>query len=352
MTSIPSGTNGPRSLAVSSTGDEWAKTGRSLFRQGRYAHAEQCFKKANLHDEELVANAYRLREEAQDVPPDEDDSAVEHKRAFTAAAEAFIKSAASAILEKAIYYRIAAECFKECGNPPRAAQSYVDAGEFDIGAQLYRDAELFSQAIQVVREHRDKMQPDVVAGIEDDCRRHYFRNNELVYVFCCLPFQLFPAYLRFYSRARSLFSSDKEALDFTENHDLNEAHVALLIKFDRRADAAQFYLSKGRTHEAHEILAQDHKNVLSVSRVTQYILSGLWEHFSLGLVPVNKRTKQVVRERLRLSTLLNDAMLNSNDRDEVRTTTFSLARCYQSTRPRYQCSEPFRRWTWTVHNNS
>lgn len=93
--------------------------------------------------------------------------------------------------------------------------------------------------------------------------------------------------------------------------------MALLVKFGRKAEAADFLLSKGRSFEAHEIWAQDYENEASLSRVTQYILNGLWEHLSLGLVPILKRTKRVVDERLHLSTMLNDSLLKSNDRDEV-----------------------------------
>lgn len=147
--------------------------------------AMECFQKASRHHEEVVAKAYLLREEAQAVRPDDENSAIEHRRAFTAAAKAFIESAASA-MEKATYYRIAAECFRECGNLFQAAQSYIDAGEFDSGAQLYRDDGKFSQAIQVVRKYRSKMHHDVVDRIELACRLHYFRNFDLTYVCRCL----------------------------------------------------------------------------------------------------------------------------------------------------------------------
>jgi hypothetical protein len=113
-------------------------------------------------------------------------------------------------------------------------------------------------------------------------------------------------------------------LEFTEIHDFDEAHVGLLIMFGRKPDAAEFLLSKGRTLEAHEILAQDIKNELSMRRVTKYILSGLWEHLSLGLVPV-RRTKRVIDDLLRLAALQEGApTLDSNDRNEVRTAKLLL----------------------------
>jgi hypothetical protein len=176
MMCIP-GTNDPRSLSVESSEQDWEKTGRYLFKRNRYAHAELCFQRASLHHEAMVAKAHRLREKAQELPHDEAD---QRSKVFTDAAQAFIKSAKFATFLKATYYRIAAECFKECAKLSQAAKCYVDAGEFGIGAQLYRDAGMFSNAIQIVRKH--KVQQDVAVRIEFACRLHYFRRLEVAYV--------------------------------------------------------------------------------------------------------------------------------------------------------------------------
>jgi len=175
------GTGGP-SLAVSSSREEWEDTARSFFKKKRYSHAVQCFEKASLFSEAAVAKAYLLREEAQAVPSGEYDNSVLRTQAFTAAAEAFIRSAVSATLEKATYYRIAAECYKDCDKSPQAARFYVEAGEFDVAAQLYRDTAMFSHAIRVIREYECKMQRDVVDRILFACRLYYFQNLELTYV--------------------------------------------------------------------------------------------------------------------------------------------------------------------------
>ena len=121
-----------------------------------------------------------------------------------------------------------------------------------------------------------------------------------------------------------MFEDDDAALKFTETHKLDEARLALLLKLDRRTDAVKFLISKGRTFEAHELLVQDFKNKDSVRSVTKYILSRLWDHLYLGVVPRNKKKKRIVDELMRLATMLNFALVSANDCDEVRITNFVL----------------------------
>jgi tetratricopeptide (TPR) repeat protein len=180
MIGIP-GTSGPPSLAIQSSQEEWEKTARSLFKKKRYAHAMQCFERASLQNEAAVSNAYLLREEARALPSGEHHDDL-RTQAFTRAAEAFIKSAPSASVERSTYYRIAAECFRECVRLPDAARSYVDAGEFDIGAQLYLDSEMHSHAIRIIHRHEREMRHSIVDQILFRCRLYYFQKSELEYV--------------------------------------------------------------------------------------------------------------------------------------------------------------------------
>jgi hypothetical protein len=148
-----------------------------------------------------------------------------------------------------------------------------------------------------------------------------------------------------------LFTSDNEALEFTDSHDFDEAHVALLLKFGRRMDAADFLISKGQAFEAHKMLVLDFENELAIHRVTKYVLNALWEHFSLALLlPIAKNKRHMAQELLRLATLLNDTMLSSNDRDEV-CHEFSAADPYQPTGTRYPCLKLWCQWTYRDSSN-
>src|ERR1700691_6117195 len=93
------GTDVPR-LAVSSTPEEWADFGKSLFQHQRYVQAMHCFERAGMHREVAVANAYRLRDQARIIPSAHD----QREDAYIVAAEAFIECAVTATKEKRAYY--------------------------------------------------------------------------------------------------------------------------------------------------------------------------------------------------------------------------------------------------------
>jgi hypothetical protein len=139
----------------------------------------QCFRRASLHREAAVANAYLLREQARAVPFGQHNSSPLRSSAFATAAEAFVDCALSASVEKRLYHRTAAECFKECDEPAKAAQQYLDAEEFNSAAEVYCDSENFDEAVLVVKEHEQTMKGNVVAHIITECGCYYFRTGRL-----------------------------------------------------------------------------------------------------------------------------------------------------------------------------
>jgi hypothetical protein len=132
-----------------------------------------------MHHKVAVANAYSLREQAQAIPLGRRQ--YEHsssKAAFLVAAKAFIDCAVTAAKEKQTYYRIAGYCFANHGDNEKAAQAYLNAEEYTLAAQLYRMDGRFEDAIHVIENHREKMEPDVVENILGVVRLVYFRNFE------------------------------------------------------------------------------------------------------------------------------------------------------------------------------
>lgn len=132
-----------------------------------------------MYHKAAVANAYYLRGQAQTIPSGhcqyEDSSS---KAAFLVAAKAFVDCAVTAAKEKRTYYRIAGECFASHGDNEKAAQAYLNAEEYTRAAKLYRMDGRFEDAIHVIENHREKMEPDVVENILGVIRLVYFRNFE------------------------------------------------------------------------------------------------------------------------------------------------------------------------------
>ena len=178
------GTDVPR-LAVSSSPQEWEKSGRTLFQNKRYLQAMHCFERAGLNREVSVSRTYYLREQARATPTTGSRQALElRQNAFSIAAKAFLQCAvaATSAREKKVYFRNAGDCFEHADNDCQAAQAYVEAQEFGLAVKLYRKCGMFDEAVDVVTAHREYIEADVAENLLDVARLFYFNRNELEYI--------------------------------------------------------------------------------------------------------------------------------------------------------------------------
>ena len=169
-------------LAVSSSPEEWEKSGRSLFQNKRYLQALHCFKRAGLSREVAVSNAYYLREQARLMPAVESRKIQQTRiTAFLVAADAFLECATAAInaREIRVYYRNAGDCFERVEDHYRAARAYVEAHEFTTAAKLFRECAKFDEAVDLVKRFRQEIDDDVAQYIFDVAKLFYFRGGEL-----------------------------------------------------------------------------------------------------------------------------------------------------------------------------
>lgn len=169
-------------LAVSSSPEEWEKSGRSLFQNKRYLQALHCFERAGLSREAAVSNTYYLRHQARLIPAVESRKSQQTRiAAFLAAAEAFLECATAAVnaKEKRVYYRNAGDCFECAEDNYRAARAYIEAREFTIAAKLFRVCAKFDEAVDIVKRFRQEIDNDVAQNIFNVARLFYFRGGEL-----------------------------------------------------------------------------------------------------------------------------------------------------------------------------
>lgn len=270
--------------------------------------------------EMAISQAYFLRDQARKTSTGEARGLKETRRnAFAQAAEAFYSCAEEAHKHKTIYYHNAGECFEAALENVRAAQAYVQAQEYEVGAKLYRKLGMFDEAVAVVKGYEVHMRTDVVDNIKDVARLYYFREQALEWV---LIFYIFlPSSRVFNRKAHALFDTFEEELEYLEFRDLDIARATLLCSLGRTAEAAELHLSEGRTLDAICLFLQDCQNERSMRSASKYILQELWRNLSFG---VSNRNDTVMR-LLDLSSTLDMSLLDSNDRDEVsQTQLFSL----------------------------
>ena len=141
------------------------------------------FQRAGLRQEKRVAYAFLLRERADALPLDHRGGAAGNavrSEAFIKAADAFSASVPGALREeKRSYHRNAGECYERGGDNKRAAESYLDAEQYDLSAKLFRKAGLFDEALDVVKNHEDKMNESVVRSIVEVSKIQFLRQNKI-----------------------------------------------------------------------------------------------------------------------------------------------------------------------------
>lgn len=175
------GTDVPR-LAVSSSPEEWEKSGKSLFQNKRYLQAMHCFERAGLKRETAVSHTYYLREQARSTLNHGSKQSLSlREKAFTIAADAFLSCALSAatMKEKKAYLRSAGDCFENALDDLKAAHAYAEAEEFTNAAKLYRKCAKFDEAVAIVTDHRPFIELEVAENIIDVARLFYFKSGEL-----------------------------------------------------------------------------------------------------------------------------------------------------------------------------
>lgn len=175
------GTDVPR-LAVSSSPEEWGKSGKTLFQNKRYLQAMHCFERAGLNREVAVSHTYYLREQARLTPSHgSKQKLLLREKAFSIAADAFLSCAMSAttVKEKKAYFRSAADCFENALDDFKAAQAYAESEEFTTAAKLYRKCAKFEEAVAIVTDHRSFVDLEVAENIIDVARLFFFKSGEL-----------------------------------------------------------------------------------------------------------------------------------------------------------------------------
>lgn len=259
-----------------------------------------CFERAGLSREVAVSHTYYLRELARSTPIASSKSGVlSRQNAFLAAAEAFVECSGSAksAKEKKAYLRSAGDCFEHARDDYRAAQSYVQAEEYNTAVKLYRKCARFDEAVAIVTRNRQEVEEEVAENLIGVARLFYFKGGELEYVHSNLSYMFSPSSS---SKAKQLFDSVEEQLEYLEDFDLDFSKAAVLENLGKFQDAAEIHLAEGRTTEAIRLFLSDKSNEESIARGRTCILQGLWEKASFNTRGLN-RSEQVV-ELLKLAS--------------------------------------------------
>ncbi|KAI6137065.1 hypothetical protein F5141DRAFT_66436 [Pisolithus sp. B1] len=288
--------SGVPQLAVSSTPEEWAESGHSLFQHKRYIQAMHCFERADMPCAVRIAEAYHFRELARAT------IGVcllsEQQRAFAKAANAFVTCGGEAPgREKLQYYRTAAECYIRAADDRKAADAYRVAEEYEVAAKRYYKAGIFNKTVDVLTSHSKKMSHDCSDELLTVCRLYY----------CSKDDEKPPS---------SLFSSFEEELDFLETYGLDVALVVLYESHGKYVEAGELHLSEDRPLDAIRVFLKDKTNKHAVRRAADTLLECLWKHCSFGVAPKEFQNK-TPKTLISLSHQLPLDLLSLQVRNEI-----------------------------------
>ncbi|KAJ6614863.1 hypothetical protein B0H10DRAFT_2042924 [Mycena sp. CBHHK59/15] len=287
------GIDTPR-FAISSTAQEWEEQGRKLFDTKRYSAAKLCYERAYMPHEAAVASTYYLREEADSMPGTNRRELTAKKAAFLDVASAFQNCARADSGKVAkTYFRRAGECFEHSGNDIQAIGAYRSACEFTRVAELYRKLGKFDEAVDIVQNHRQDIDPDVYDKVIHVARLFYVKEDQL-------------------KKASALFASYKDVLEYLEDRGLDVARATLLESNGLFSEAAELRLKEGRIFEAIRLFRNQNSQHSNL-RASQCILQGLWEKFPFAAVPNSPDVSRLLDH----AAAVNMSLLSESDRYEI-----------------------------------
>ncbi|KAG2063708.1 hypothetical protein BDR04DRAFT_1163389 [Suillus decipiens] len=284
-------------LAVPSTLEELASSGRSLFLHKHYLQALHCFKRADLRCEVKVCEAYLLRKAARSSVGVA--SLNVQQRAFTTAADAFADYAAAATgSERRQYYRTSADSYVRGGQYLNVADTYLKAEEFELAAKQYRKAGSFDRTLHVLTDHSTVIPEKTATDLWIVCRLYYCgRSNNQAPV--------------------PLFSSSEEELEFLEEYDLDGARVSLLESRTMYYEVAEIHLLENHPMEAIQAFLKDNRNIDSAARAADTLLEFMGRKCSFRITPKAAVVDDSVRQAIALTDQLQVEKLESITRNLI-----------------------------------
>lgn len=153
-----------------------------MFTNKRYAQAMVAFKRAEKISGETrtrevaICLAFLLREDAREVP---DNQANERADAFAEAGEAFSTCANESLphqeRQRLIYFTNAAKCFVQGRRLKEAGSCFVHAGKYSDAARVYRKGGHFDEMVEVLENHSDHIEADLLAQLKKVAQMNYFK---------------------------------------------------------------------------------------------------------------------------------------------------------------------------------
>ncbi|KAI0247856.1 hypothetical protein BJV78DRAFT_1285222 [Lactifluus subvellereus] len=253
------------SFAKESTEGEWSDEGTRLLNHKVFEEALMAFENAGDVYGVAVALAYQSQEVARSIP---ESQTHRRQKAFFRAAGAFEHCAEVARDDgkKRSHYAVAARCYRETNSCQDTVRTLKLANMYIEAASYCLDNNLIDSAVSIIKEHEDEVDSDTAERVEQVAGLRYLDLRKLEL-----------------DKAKELFRSDEEMMEFVDKHNLGIIRAILLTEQGRYGEAVKQYIREGQETEALDLALGHMGNVtLDVDAFSPISRRFLWRYLSFG----------------------------------------------------------------------
>ena len=122
-----------------------------------------------------------------------------------------------------------------------------------------------------------------------------------------------------FRKAKCLFSSIKEQLEFARDCDLDVAEASILVERGQFFEAADLHIRENRILDAVGVLLKNKTSNEAMRRASQSLLDALWSVLSFGVLPteLDKGSQANLKRMMQLIKQLDQSSLEQKSQLEV-----------------------------------
>jgi hypothetical protein len=148
-----------------------------MFASKSFTEAIHCFSKANRPELVALSYAFHLENQAETMVLTSPKQDVLRRQAYEDAANAFLACPLHEDIEREVPLQHAGDCFLNAKRLKDAACAYLSAGLYEKATLVFRQGEMFDEAVDVIKRHRQHISNSVVDEIMDVARLYFLKSK-------------------------------------------------------------------------------------------------------------------------------------------------------------------------------
>jgi tetratricopeptide (TPR) repeat protein len=152
--------------------------GTSFMNNKKYQHAKFCYEKANAQEYIDIANAYLLRENAENLERSSKPMERERsKAAFKLAGDAFVH-----LPHHPTWAKLGGFCYARGNEHRKAGHAFLSADAYPEAAQQFWQVGDFDELHKILVQHRAELKPEEGRRMTERLKLHFLKAENYKYV--------------------------------------------------------------------------------------------------------------------------------------------------------------------------